>query len=33
MAATEPLVALGSVLVRLDLLAFTVNVFRHGRRP
>jgi hypothetical protein len=29
-AAAEPLVALGSVLVLLGLLAFTVNVFRHG---
>lgn len=31
--AAEPLVALGSVLVFLGLLAFAVNVFRHGGRP
>lgn len=31
--ATEPIVALGSVLVLLGLLAFTVTVFRRGERP
>lgn len=31
--AAEPLVALGSVLVLLGLLAFAVNVFRYGGRP
>jgi len=29
----EPVVAFGSVLVLLGLLAFAVNVFRHSGRP